>query len=291
MNVGFKLLSSTVEPLTPDLAKSFAEMKPSPVERDFDERRVDYLRGKVEEGLFLPPHWTSVDYGGDTLRINGQHSSKMLIGLDGKFPDGLQVHIDRFTAESPEDMVMLFRQIDNRRSARSPADMAGAYQGNVAALKDVPKNVAKRVAEAVTWYRLSVEAIPTTPREDDRYAVMQDPTLHPFFTWAAEIYNSKTKELEPIPVCAALFATFHANEREARHFWDEVARAGDPLNDAAPSTVLDVWLREPREIKGLNRPKGEQYNGCIYAWNMFRHGRDIRDIKSSTHKGFHAPAE
>ena len=46
-----------------------------------------------------------------------------------------------------------------------------------------------------------------------------------------------------MPIVAAIYATFIANEDAARAFWDQVARGGLEYEENAPSTVLDNWLK------------------------------------------------
>ena len=67
--------------------------------------------------------------GDKRLRMNGQHSSNMLCGLNGHFPKGLKVHIDEYEVPNKPSLALLFRQFDDRKSNRSPSDVASAYQG------------------------------------------------------------------------------------------------------------------------------------------------------------------
>jgi hypothetical protein len=47
----FELVKSEVLPLTPDLAKQFKEMDPSPTERDLNPARLKMLREKSRQGI------------------------------------------------------------------------------------------------------------------------------------------------------------------------------------------------------------------------------------------------
>jgi hypothetical protein len=54
-----------------------------------------------------------------------------------------------------------------------------------------------------------------------------------------------------------------------------------------------VWLKtfvEDRRAQRLMRP-ANFYQGCIYAWNAYRDGKQITTIKSDTRKGLYAVAE
>jgi hypothetical protein len=45
----FELIKSEVLPLTPDLARQFKEMEPSPTERDLNPARLKMLRDKADK--------------------------------------------------------------------------------------------------------------------------------------------------------------------------------------------------------------------------------------------------
>jgi len=52
-----------------------------------------------------------------------------LCDLNGHFPKGLKVHIDEYEVPNKPSLALLFRQFDDRKSNRSPSDVASAYQG------------------------------------------------------------------------------------------------------------------------------------------------------------------
>ena len=90
----FTLAKSEVLPLTPDLARQFKDMDPSPTERDLNPARLKMLRDKADKGLLITFNWSTALLGDRRLRVNGQHSSNMLCELNGAFPSGLKVHHD-----------------------------------------------------------------------------------------------------------------------------------------------------------------------------------------------------
>ena len=100
------------------------------------------------------------------------------------------------------------------------------------------------------------------------------------------IQPSKTRELQNKAVIGAIYATFVKNEAEARRFWGEVARGGDPDQQDSPEWVLDDWLRAPSERK-VKRPSLKSlYQGCIYAWNAWRENKRITTIRFDVKKNF-----
>ena len=285
----FTLRSSTTQPVTRELVTMVATMTPSPTERPFSEKRLTFLQERYANQLFVPCHWAYVWLGGSKLRMNGQHSSTMLMKLPDPFPTGLYAHIDEYEAETPEDMALLFRQFDARVSVRSPGDVAGAYQNTYPELSGIPASVAKLGIEGIAWYLRVIEGVPTG-KGDDRYTLFKQPVHYEFLRWLGGVIDMKTPELRKIEVIAAMYATDLANTAEARSFWEDVARGGHPYEDSHPTTTLDTWLKLCKEGKCEDTMKqAYHYQGCIYAWNAFRENRSIKDIRFSTSKGLYTP--
>ena len=49
------------------------------------------------------------------------------------------MHLDEYEAQTPDDLALLFRQFDDRKSGRSSGDVAGAYQGLHEPLRQCPR--------------------------------------------------------------------------------------------------------------------------------------------------------
>jgi hypothetical protein len=289
---GFRLINAEVKPLTRELAEEFRNLEASPTERVLNESRVRHLREKAEAGQLVTFNWSVAKLGGRKLRMNGMHSSTMLCGLNGNFPENLKVHLDTYDVDSREALAILFRQFDDRKSGRTPGDVSGAYQGLYTDLQDVPRAWAKLATEGVAYYRTKVEGLPA-PSGDDRYSLFGETELHPFFRWIGELITIKTPELKRLHIVAAMFGTFRKNESEARKFWAEVARGGVEYEDNHPTTVLDAWLKAATETKGQKRElkPAQFYQGCVFAWNAHREGKTITSIKFDTKKGLIAVNE
>jgi hypothetical protein len=282
----FELVKSEVKDLTPELAKEFHELEPSPTERELNPARVKHLREKAELGKLITFHWSSVVYNGRRLRMNGQHSSAMLCSLDGKFPTGLKVHFDEYKVDQDWDMADLFRQFDDRRSGRSAGDVAGAYQGLEPALHNVPRGPAKLAIDGIAWVRKTVAKLPTQ-KGDGVYEMFHDEIYHPFIKWIGEIFSIKTPEMKLAPIVGAMYDTFEANEGEARKFWQQVAAGGIEFEDNAPSTILDGWLKVLKESPDPDIKASHLYQGCVYAWNAYREGKTIKEVKHDTRKNWY----
>jgi hypothetical protein len=289
VNPGFRLEKSESLPLTLEFAQRFKEMTPSATERPRNEGRVEHLREKAQAGLLLPFHWAQAKLRGKMYRVNGQHSSEMLCGLDGAFPEKGLVHLDTYEVDSEDALALLFRQIDDRRSSRTGADVSEAYRGIHPELQDISAKVAKLGAESINWFHRYVEGVPSLSG-DDVYSLFSDKNIHPFLKWlSGELFNIKTPELARKAIVAAIYGTFVANETEAKKFWLSVARGGVEFDETAPATALDNWLRTAAENPRRSREDlkdGNYYQGCVYCWNGHRESRAISTVKFDVKRGF-----
>jgi hypothetical protein len=284
----YRLVKSEVRDLTPELAMEFRDLEPSPTERELNPARIKHLKTKAEAGQLVTFHWSVARLGDKRLRMNGQHSSNMLCGLNGHFPKGLEVHLDEYEVPNKPSLALLFRQFDDRKSNQSPSDVAGAYQGLYEELLNVPKGPAKMAVEGACWYDRHVEGLPA-PTGDDQYVRFAEPGLHGFIHFVGDLFSVKTPELRRQTIVAAMRATWVKNEHEARKFWAEVARGGEEFAENAPTTVLDGWLKGMVEKRGAKNElnPANLYQGCIYAWNAHREGKSIQTIKHDAKKGLY----
>jgi len=274
MNHPFQLISSETKDLTPDLAKEFSTMAGSVSERDLKPKRLAYLKESVLNGMAITFNWATVEIAdtGKTIRMNGNHSSNVLSGLDGAFPEGLRVHIDHYRAPSMLDAIQLFRQMDSRMSARTVDDVAGAYQGLHEDLRSTPKDAARKAIDAVAWYR-KLEGVPV-PSGDDHFDLFNQAELHPFVQMVGRILSKKTPEFTT-PVLGAMFGTHEKEPRESESFWTDVSKQGGQYEPGHPTVVLDQWLSHGEGPNGAALKPREIYRGCVIAWNAFRRGRSL----------------
>jgi hypothetical protein len=274
----FKLIKADVHNLTPEFARSFHTLDPSPTERELNPSRLKHLREKAAAKQLVTFHWAKALIDNRWVRVNGQHSSQMLVELNDEFPTGLRVHLDEYEVSGLHGLAMLFRQFDDRKSGRTPADVAGAHQNIVPELHDVPRLIGKLAVDGVTWYRHKIEKAPT-PRGDLQYTLFHEFALHDFIKWMGDIFSIKTPEMKPVPIVGAMYASFDADPIEARKFWESVARGGPEYDETSPASVLDKWLED---LHGGNFEKVtpiQQFQACIYAYNAYRKGQPLKGIK------------
>jgi len=286
----FRLESANSMPLTKQIAEDHFRLEPSPTERSLDPSRLKYLHEKAQAKQLVSFQWARAKCGTRVMRMNGQHSSTMLTELNGEFPEGLFVHLDTYTVDTEADLALLFRQFDARKSSRNAKDVAGAYQGLHAALRDVPRPFAKLAVEGIAFFLRHVVGSRSLAG-DDQYTLFDEDKYHEFIRWlGCDIHSVKTPEMMRPPVAAAMYATFEINETAAREFWKQVARGGDEFDENAPTTILDNWLKRMSERDSAARIKpAHYYQGAIFAWNAHREDKHIKDIRSNVDKGFLEP--
>jgi hypothetical protein len=286
MAAEFQLVKAETLPLTLDLLTNFRSLPPSPVERLKKESRIQHLREKILAGNAITFNWATYELEGKTFRANGMHSSEMLEGLNGEFPAGLTVHMDAYKCDDKQGAVRLFRQFDDRKSMRDPEDVCGAYQMLEDDLVNLNRKTVKRSIEGIAWFDWYVEGVKTLAG-DDRYTLAHEKALHPFIAWTDSIFDIKTKELENVVICAAMWATWSKNKDEAMAFWELVAHGGPTGDHAHPTTKLDDWLKDVHQDKlPVKIQKGEIYNGCVFCWNAHRRSdSNFVKIKYDTSKG------
>lgn len=275
-----QILKSITVPLTRELAEEMKNMKPSPTERALNPNRVEFLRQKVEQGMWVSAQWAKAKFNGEYLRMNGQHSSEMLCSLsDELFPKNSFVHMDEYEVENFHALATLFQQFDAQKSSRNAEDVAGAYKGLHRELDEVPVKLAKLGIDGVAWFKSQLQGIPVA-KGLERYELLHDKNLWPFILYLPEIFNMKTPEMRNNHVVAAMYATHEANPVVAEEFWRLVAIGGDTSTENHPTMTLDSWLLSVKaETDSAKKPKPYQiYQGCIQAWNAYRQDKTLATI-------------
>jgi hypothetical protein len=285
--VGYRLLSSEVVNLTEDEVEQFRKLPATATERELKEGRVEHLNEKAEHGLLVTFHWVTAQLNGEVRRMNGQHSSIMLEKriVKGTFPANLKVHREHFEVDDGEALALLFRQFDDRASGRSPLDISGVYQGLHPELAEVKRKIGKLVLDGYAWYYRVVEKAPM-PIGDDVYGLFNNSGLYPLIKWLDALFAVKSKEMQYNQVVAAIVGTYMVNESAARTFWQDVVRLSENEDESTPQSVLSDWLLKIQAGK-IDRPApANVYQGCIYAWNAYRDGKNITTIRDDIKKNF-----
>ena len=275
----FKHIGSETKAIDHALAVKFSTMAASVTERDLDGKRMDYLKGQILSGSALPFIWAraKVTETGEVYRVNGHHSSTMLAGLNGELPSGLIAHIDDYEVQTERQLPELFRQFDSRKSARSVADISGAYQMAIPELRNASRIAGRRAVEGIAWFNGRIVGMPIPAGEDVYRLFLTDKEIyHNFIHMVDRIYSAKTPEFTA-PVLGAMYGTFEKSPAAAEEFWTDVSKGGGNNEEKHPSTVLDTWLLAAKAAD--KKPKQmEVYRACALAWNAFRNNRILDKI-------------
>jgi hypothetical protein len=140
------------------------------------------------------------------------------------------VNVSTYEVDDDFALAMLFKQFDDRRSARGCADISGSFQNSVPVLREIPKGVGKIGIEGIAWYRWEAQRAPVQSG-DDIYSLFFVEEYHQFLLWLGELSKEGIgHELKSRAVIASLYATYSANfgaqKEDARLFWALVARGG-----------------------------------------------------------------
>lgn len=261
----------------------------SPVEREFEQRRGLEIKTRTFNGHAVSFYWSTVDVPQNgqiiRMRVNGQHSSWALSELlkENALPNNIVIHLDRYTATDEGGVVLLFRQLDSRMSVRTVEDISGAYQCFHPELKECKRSTLMTAAKGVNWYRREVEST-RYQTGDEVFTLFDEKRLHPFFIMVDDIMkNGKSKELNQIPVMAAIYGTWLDDSRVADEFWKLVSLGTNrSVEDAASD--LDEELTQIPADKSDTRP-GVKYAKCAKAWHAYGDGIRVKSFKVNTTKG------
>jgi hypothetical protein len=288
----FTRISSETKPITQALAAEFNGMTPSPTERDLSPGRVEHLDAKMKAGHVLSFHRATAKLGDTVYRMNGQHSSDMLVALNGAFPENAVAHIDHYEVDSIDGLALLFRQFDDRKSSRAPLDISGAYQCLHPTLRDLPRSYAKLAVESINWYNGQIakingegHATDVALKGDEVYTLFSAEKHHDFIIFIAKMLSIKTPEMLRKDVIGAIYATYlKAKDTDneeivewVKEFWRSVA-VGDTgaMEEDDPAMVLDQWLTAAKNKQFANPPASlHYYIACVLAFNAARDGKGL----------------
>lgn len=265
--MAYKYLGSKMVPLTHDFAMEFATMDTFIGERPEKAKRMKFLESRLSDGMFYAPRWAYAWFNGKKVRMNGQHSAKVLANSNGHFPIGLQAIVDEFECETDEDLADLFSHFDHRDSARSNSDIVGAHQKTVAGVRDIRTSYVDRLLSGIVYHMTGAYTDGARATVDERARLIRQ--YESYVKMFADII--KPKQVSGRVGCSgAMFATYIANKSESFTFWNLVVNETHPEADH-PTRTLGKWLRET-SLSGEHWTPRAYYSKCIHAWNAFRRG-------------------
>ena len=253
--------------MTRSLAEEIRDLPQHSGERKLKRRRVEWLRGKLKDGLFHTPVWSRVEMGGRIYRINGQHSSVMLCEETDSVFDGRQVHLDDYRADQAEDIAELFCQFDGQASTRTRPEIVTAHARVHGSLDELSTNVLGACVSGIAYGLCNASTRDANRYRSERRAkLLHDYTA--FALWSGEFVVAK--QLRSVGVAGAIFRTYEVNADVATRFWRQV-RDCSHQNKDNPTRTLGRFLENNR-LSDMKWDKRAFYSKCIIAWNAYRAG-------------------
>jgi hypothetical protein len=198
------------------------------------------------------------------VRVNGQHSSKVLAGCNGKFPEGMRVILDEWKVENEIDLATLFAQFDNSKSSRGAGDIAGAHAKTHADLSEVRNTYVTRLLSGIASYLNNFDGKAMNAEER---AIL----VHDYADFVARYAGMvKVAWLGVVGATGAMFATDIVDREESLRFWNLIRTETHP-DPTHPSRVLSAYLRTARSGRA-SAPSRVVYAKSIHAWNAYRRG-------------------
>jgi hypothetical protein len=268
----FTLRSSETLPLTRELAIAFRDMPASPTEREFNANRATKLRLAFETGRLLSCNWGKAVWKGKEVRMNGQHSARVLAELE-PFPVGSFVHMDVYEPISKHGMAALFRQFDARVSGRSAVDCSHAYQGLFDEVSQFDQKKSLAAIKGInTFHRFTGDGEIFSGDELGQHFVNR--SYDKFIAFVQDLLmGGKVGELNNQHILAAVYGTFLESESRAEEFWNDVKLQ---KKDGSVSQMLDQQLdKNCSQTDSQKKLKPMQLYGiAVRAWNAYLAGDD-----------------
>lgn len=286
--VGWRLTSAVVAEVTPKLAKDFAEMEATLIERTFKQKKVDYYLELLLNNEFAPCRFASAYCKEDkkTYRVNGQHCSKMFVAageLGKENLKGQKVYVEEYECETLADVAQLFGTFDSKEQARSSADITHAVSQTIDKVKDLDAKLVNLAVGAINY------AMGPTNQGGGRHVTAAERAnvlydCDNFVVWMKTTLGDKktddNRDLWRVPVIAAMFQTYQSNKNEAKTFWRAV-RDETGEKPELPDRKLAKFLRSLPAAggRGSGTPQAEKvvpktiYGVSVTAWNMWKAGQ------------------
>ena len=216
----YKLLKTEIVQLTPEYVSYFSSLPTKKGDRDRHskkgKRRVARLRSKWDDGIFHTPKWALAILNGKTYRVNGGHSSLMLVGLNGEFRGGLKAVVDTFECDDHADIAELFHQFDPKDGVRSKDEVTNATKAIYSQLNNITTSSVLKATEGVARHRHYILGQYLT--YDDKLRLVHE--CVDFILFAREFVTIPF--MYKIGARVALFETYRKSPSLALKFWTEV---------------------------------------------------------------------
>ncbi len=262
---------------TKALAKEFAEMDPAPHDRAFRPTIATHLKSAIDEGRFRLADFAQVacKETGKTYRVNGKHTSMVLAEMNGAFPKDLFAIVERYEADTLQDVASLYSTFDHMKSIRKRGDINKAFAAANPDLNEIPVRIINTCASGIA-YSMWEDGYTSHDAEECAALICSHPD---FVLWVYFVLKGESRKVAHLTrrsVVAAMFKTFTRHQKQSTEFWDMVRDDSHPSN-SHPTRKLSKHLlthsMRHRDEYGKDCDSWHSmYSRCIHAWNAFRAG-------------------
>lgn len=283
----YEKLSAKAVIVTKKLAEEFRDMTEVPGERALKEHRLQVYRNMFLENTFRPCTWASAycEETETTYRVNGHHTSVLLVELVDKLEYKYQVYVERYSCPTMADVSELYATFDSKDGVRSSGDINWQYAQSIPALKGtVVARTVDKVASGMAYHLWKAASYNMNPA--DRAGLLAEHT--DFVLWYDALLKSDKddptrgthKHIDKVPVVAGIFGSYQKCQSRALEFW-KLVRDGT-VNRPHPARVLYDFLKDNSVNNGngarkVNRATTKEfYIQCQRSWNAFREGRLLK---------------
>lgn len=279
--MAWKLKDVSVRKATRGLIEEFATMAACPHDRPMSNKRMQVIGAALEGNTFRTCEWAAVHCHETkmTYRVNGKHTSTQLYTMNGTAPKGLEVIVERYEADTLEDVAKLYATFDTRSQSRSTGDINYAFAASVPELEDIGP---KAISLCVTGMSFAIweEGYGNRSAEERASLLIAHKEFVKWFWDTIGPKVAESKHLYRGAVVAAMFQTFKKAKGASQEFWTLV-KDGSGTVHTTPDRKLNKMLLT-NVVRGMGTTKAmdsrEMYVKCLHAWNAWRRNEDT-DLK------------
>lgn len=275
--MAWTLSKAEVKRCTKVLSKQFMEMEACPHDRNYRQSIASHIANELQKGTFRLANFASCycKENGVTYRVNGKHTSNVLVGMNGSFPTDLKVLHEQYEADTLRDVASCYATFDPQKSARRRSDIHAAFAASNPDLAEVPRSIIDACARGMA-YSCWEDVYTNHDAEEWAVLLLENPQ---FVMWVYLLLcgdAKKVKHLRRKSVIAGMFRTFQKNQKQSGEFWEMVRDESHPTNTHPTRKLSRHLLTHSSRHRDVMSSDCDSWRGmyvrCIHAWNACRSG-------------------
>lgn len=264
---------------TRPLVQEFYQMQAWDGDRDLKPHLASAISTALSLGQFRVASFACV-YCKETkcwYRINGKHTSHVLAEMNGTFPKDLIALVERYEADTKQDVAKLYATYDNPSHNRSNIDIYQAFAAADPRLLEVSRRILSVCASGIA-FSIWEDSLYQHKREDRAMLLLQNADFVLYCNTALAGATSNVGHVKRSPVVAAMHKTYAKSRKASVEFW-ELVRDGSGPDHTSADRMLNKYLLKTSVGRGRGADKTKSQDDhrammvrCIHAWNAWRGG-------------------